>query len=204
MSYTWLSQWMCTGGWSFHIKCVWWILDQGGRPNLFEMSQIINHARRPITSNGSFHKCRENIILSARNVKTVHIHHSLYCSSCIQLQEEETLFWLEGDFNYWFFFFFQTKVCDWRTDLPLQWSDAWRCHRRDGPRAGGESQHRSAGRGPSLKHTHMRPIVHLLRAIPMNYNIVYGIWLIPLTWLAESRLICGPLLVLYCGQLQLS
>lgn len=109
MSYTWLSQWMCTGGWSFHIKCVWWILDQGGRPNLFEMSQIINHARRPITSNGSFHKCRENIILSARNVKTVHIHHSLYCSSCIQLQEEETLFWLEGDFNYWFFFFFKQR-----------------------------------------------------------------------------------------------
>lgn len=78
----------------------------------------------------------------------------------------------EGDFNYWFFF--QTQVCDWRTDLPLQWSDAVRCHRRDGPRAGGESQHRSAGRGPSLKHTHMRPNVYLLRAILLNYNKVWN------------------------------
>ena len=110
--------------------------------------------------------------------------------------------------------FFQTKVCDWRTDLPLQWSDAWRCHRRDGPRAGGESQHRSAGRGPSLKHTHTHTHTQCIQyAIPLFIysrlyswitNIEYGIWLIPLTWLAESRLICGPLLVLYCGQLQLS
>lgn len=39
------------------------------------------------------------------------------------------------------------------TDLLLRWSDAWRCHRRGGPMAGGESLRWIAGRCPSLKHT---------------------------------------------------